>query len=118
MYINGGLYVAQPADEVAPPVQRTAVHSFADRPVPPDWFLPLVEQEFGDDANGEVLRMYAEAIKHGKVVAHPIWEFVAERTTRGRVVMLGDCAHTVTPNTARGAHTALLDAQALRGELL
>merc|ERR1711924_280794 len=32
--------------------------------------------------------------------------------------MGGDCAHMVTPNTARGAHTALLDARALREALL
>ena len=32
-------------------------------------------------------------------------------------VLLGDCAHLVTPNTARGSHTALLDAQALRTSL-
>ena len=36
---------------------------------------------------------------------------------KNRVVLLGDCAHLVTPNTARGGHTALLDAQALRTSL-
>jgi 2-polyprenyl-6-methoxyphenol hydroxylase-like FAD-dependent oxidoreductase len=117
VFVNGGLYVAQPEEEVAQPQTRTRVHGFANRATPPDWFLPLVAKVFGGDAGGDVVRMYRESVRVGKVVAHPIWEFQATQMVKNRVLLLGDCAHMATPNTARGGHTALLDAQALRSSL-
>ena len=96
VYVNGGLYVAMPEDEVTVPQLRTRVHGFANRAVPPDWFLPLVEQTFAEDAGGEVVRMYRESIRAGKVVAHPIWELEAPQMVKNRLVLLGDCAHLVT----------------------
>merc|ERR1719230_234573 len=79
--------------------------------------MPLVRQVFAEDAGGDVVAMYEAGLRAGKVAAHPIWEFQAPQTVKNRIVLVGDCAHLATPNTGRGAHTALLDAQALRSSL-
>ena len=54
-------------------------------------------------------------LEFGDIQPHPQHEFGAiERVHNGRVVLIGDAAHMASPRTAVGAHTAIMDALALR----
>jgi 2-polyprenyl-6-methoxyphenol hydroxylase-like FAD-dependent oxidoreductase len=49
----------------------------------------------------------------GSVFATPIAEYVPVRLTEGRMMLLGDAAHVVSPATGAGLVTGLEDAEAL-----
>ena len=76
----------------------------------PDWFLPLYKEKFGKQAGGQLLRVMEAAAAHGRITMLPQYEYRASEVTRGRLVLIGDAAHTASPRTAAGAHTAVLDA--------
>jgi 2-polyprenyl-6-methoxyphenol hydroxylase-like FAD-dependent oxidoreductase len=78
----------------------------------PAWFLTHMTKHFGD-VHG-VVPLIEHMMKDGEIKAHPQYEFGANQVHRGRVVLLGDAAHMASPRTAVGAHTAILDALALR----
>lgn len=81
--------------------------------VVPDWFLNHFETYF-DDVPG-LVDLIDCMIQNGEIRAHPQYEFGRiERVHRGRVILLGDAAHMASPRTAVGAHTAIMDALALR----
>lgn len=122
VYVNTCAYVAMPEDEVSKPQSRVnrMLHSTianATRTIMPKWFIPLMKQQF-DDKNAGIAQMYEILAQHGKFKPHPVWEFAAPNMFRKRLLLLGDSAHLASPNTGAGAHTALLDAQALRNAFL
>jgi len=76
----------------------------------PDWFMPLYKQHFGKQAGGQLFRVMEAAAAHGRITMLPQYEYKAKEVTRGRLLLMGDAAHTASPRTAAGAHTAVLDA--------
>lgn len=111
---NGGIFIAMPEDEVRRPDRGASRH--ASNPVSegtPEWFLPFVRRTFGRHAGGEIVRFFEAADRRGKITLQPQYEFAAEKTVKGRIVMVGDAAHMAHPRTAAGAHTAVLDAHGL-----
>ena len=79
----------------------------------PDWFLPLYKQHFGHLAGGQLIKVMEAAAQKGKIAMLPQYEFAAREVVNGRRVLVGDAAHTASPRTAAGAHTAVLDALGL-----
>jgi 2-polyprenyl-6-methoxyphenol hydroxylase-like FAD-dependent oxidoreductase len=104
---NCGVYMAMPEAEIEAPTRNRQVGT-AMRSVP-DWFVPFTHALFGT-RNGQ---FWDACARHGKVSPHPIWEFAADRVTRGRIALLGDAAHLASPRTGAGAYTAMVDAVAL-----
>ena len=65
-----------------------------------------------------LVQLVQSMIQHGEIKPHPQYEFGAtNRVHRDRVLLLGDAAHMSSPRKAVGAHTAILDALALRETL-
>jgi 2-polyprenyl-6-methoxyphenol hydroxylase-like FAD-dependent oxidoreductase len=79
----------------------------------PDWFASHMRQHFSHVPG--LVPLVDHMLAHGEMKPHPQYEFGAiDQVHRGRVVLLGDAAHMASPRTAVGAHTAILDALALR----
>jgi 2-polyprenyl-6-methoxyphenol hydroxylase-like FAD-dependent oxidoreductase len=57
------------------------------------------------------------AIRRLEFVGTPISEYYPTRLVRGRLALLGDAAHVVSPVTGAGFHNGLLDIQALVASL-
>ncbi|MCM8608639.1 MULTISPECIES: FAD-dependent monooxygenase [Lactiplantibacillus] len=55
------------------------------------------------------------AIEREYLVATPISEYVASKMSRGRVTIVGDAAHALTPMTGKGFNSSLDDAATLGG---
>lgn len=56
-------------------------------------------------------------IEQGTLIGTPIVEYASEWMAHGRLALLGDAAHAVTPATGRGLFYGLLDADALANAL-
>lgn len=107
----GGTSVACPESDVIKPEKGTNRHAGGMELQGPthDWFMPFFKEKFGRHAGGEVYRAMAAAAKYGKITPNPQYEFCASQIVKGRLVLVGDAAHTAVPRTAAGAHTAILD---------
>jgi 2-polyprenyl-6-methoxyphenol hydroxylase-like FAD-dependent oxidoreductase len=105
---NCGVYMAMPESEVEKPTKNRQVSSPNFKKTP-DWFLPFVDHLF----DKPTLKFWETAVQHGKVSAHPVWEFVTEKVVNNRVVLLGDAAHMASPRTGAGAYAAMVDAVVL-----
>jgi len=114
----GGVFVATPASEVVRPKEGASRHvgseEIAKAKQAPDWLLPLYRQKFGTQAGGELVRLFETFAAFGEVQGHPQYDYAADKVSAGRVILVGDAAHMASPRTAAGAHTAILDALALR----
>ncbi|CAB9529878.1 hydroxynicotinate 3-monooxygenase [Seminavis robusta] len=78
--------------------------------VVPDWFLEHMTQQFP-----HLVPLMEQMMQQGEIQPHPQYEFGnIDKVHKGRVLLLGDAAHMASPRTAVGAHTAILDALALR----
>ena len=53
------------------------------------------------------------ALEHRRVFATPVTEYFPERLHRGRLAIIGDAAHVVSPVTGEGFAAGILDAEAL-----
>lgn len=116
--LMGGVFIATPEDEVERPKDGASRHIGSEKeqlgsPVP-DWFLPFYRSKFGAHASGELARLFEAFATKGLIRAHPQYDYAADKVSSGRVVLVGDAAHMASPRTAAGAHTAVLDALALR----
>jgi 2-polyprenyl-6-methoxyphenol hydroxylase-like FAD-dependent oxidoreductase len=80
----------------------------------PDWFLPCIRKAFAGQGDGQVVKWLELAASKGKITEQPLFEFKADQVVKGRVVLIGDCAHMASPRTAAGAHTGILDAAGLQ----
>jgi 2-polyprenyl-6-methoxyphenol hydroxylase-like FAD-dependent oxidoreductase len=90
------------------------------------WAVVPTAEVPADDALGWLRRRLAgwhapipEVLRavEGPVLAHPLEELRPPRTWhRGRIALLGDAAHAMTPNLGQGAAQAFLDAVALAEE--
>ena len=79
----------------------------------PDWFLPHMRRHFGNVPG--LMTLMESIVQKGELKAHPQYEFGnIDRVHNGRILLLGDAAHMASPRTAVGAHTAIMDALALR----
>jgi 2-polyprenyl-6-methoxyphenol hydroxylase-like FAD-dependent oxidoreductase len=79
----------------------------------PDWFLPHMKKYFSHVPG--LIPLVEQIAQRGQLKPHPQYEFGnIEQVHNGRVMILGDAAHMASPRTAVGAHTAILDALALR----
>jgi 2-polyprenyl-6-methoxyphenol hydroxylase-like FAD-dependent oxidoreductase len=115
-WIMGGTSVACPESDVLKPEKGANRHAGGmelKTGTQDDWFLPFFEEKYSRHAGGEVCRAMAAAAKHGKITPNPQYEFCASRIVKGRLVLVGDAAHTAVPRTAAGAHTAILDGMGL-----
>ena len=81
----------------------------------PDWFLPHFQTHFAN-VPGLVPLIQAMMVR-GEITPHPQFEYGATTVRAGRLLLTGDAAHMASPRTAVGAHTAILDALALRAAL-
>lgn len=116
-----GIFVATPEKDVERSAPGTARHSDAQDEKKlnvakdaPAWFLPFVEAKFGRYAGGELFRLFKALVSNKTLTGRPMYDFGADAVSAGRIVMVGDAAHMASPRTAAGAHTAVLDAVALR----
>ncbi|MGH8680457.1 MAG: FAD-dependent monooxygenase [Burkholderiales bacterium] len=94
----------------------TTFNSPRDRAPPidsADDFRALFEQ-FGDE---RVRGVFAELQSADAIIATEIEELRLERWVQGRVALLGDAAHAMTPNIGQGAGMAMEDAAVLADEL-
>lgn len=116
-FIVCGVFIEQPEEEVEYLKPRSGdarqVVTQSKKAVP-QWWLQLYKQEFGHQAGGELVRLMEAVLQSGTLTCHPQYEHAAARVVRGRLVLVGDAAHMASPRTAAGAHTAVLDALALR----
>lgn len=117
--VIGGMFIATPAEEAYRPKAGANRHVGSDEqatnaPPVPDWFLPLYRQQFGAHADGALVRLFEAFARHGELKAHPQYDYAADKISAGRVILVGDAAHMASPRTAAGAHSAVLDAAALR----
>ena len=80
----------------------------------PDWIIPLMERDFGKIW----AKLWKITFEKGKVSPHPIWEYGADKVVNGKVVLIGDSAHMVTPRTGAGARTTMTDALQLTRYLI
>ena len=118
-----GVFIATPEVEARPPAAGTGRHAGSPEPDSdgsvssssvPSWFLPFVRLQFGSQADGELVRLFEAVAASGKLSAHPQYDYAADSVRAGRLLLVGDAAHMASPRTAVGAHTAILDALALR----
>lgn len=84
------------------------------------WGLESVEtlrQLFAGFTDARVRRVFAEVASIERVLCTDIEEVHPAGWVDGRVVLLGDSAHALTPNMGQGAGMAMEDAAVLAGEL-
>jgi len=105
---NCGVYMAMPESEVEKPTKNRQVSTQNFKQLP-DWFLPFIEHLF----DKPTLNFWETANQYGKVSAHPVWEFVAEKVVQNQILLLGDAAHMASPRTGAGAYSAMVDAVVL-----
>ena len=118
-----GTFVATPEDEISMywnkerdgKSRHKVQHTKKPPRSVPEWFLPHFETYFYDVPGLVPLVKYM--MERGEITPHPQYEFGADRVHNGRILILGDAAHMASPRTAVGAHTAILDALALRQAL-
>src|SRR5205807_2671071 len=72
---------------------------------------------FGELTDGRVQRAFGELTSTDGVVCTDIEEVRQAAWARGRVALLGDAAHALTPNMGQGAGMAMEDAAVLADEL-
>ena len=77
--------------------------------------LPAAFDEFSDS---RVRRAFGALASTDGVVCTDIEEVQRTSWARGRVALLGDAAHALTPNMGQGAGMAMEDAAVLAGELM
>ena len=85
------------------------------------WALESVDAlstSFGDFTDSRVRRAFGALTSTDSVVCTDIEEVQQTSWTRGRVALLGDAAHALTPNMGQGAGMAMEDAVVLAGELV
>jgi 2-polyprenyl-6-methoxyphenol hydroxylase-like FAD-dependent oxidoreductase len=110
-WIMGGTSIACPESEIKKPemgANRQAGGLEVDDATP-SWFLDFYREKFGHVEGGEICRAMEAAAKYGKITPNAQYEFAASSVVQGRIVLVGDAAHTAVPRTAMGAHTAILD---------
>jgi 2-polyprenyl-6-methoxyphenol hydroxylase-like FAD-dependent oxidoreductase len=79
----------------------------------PSWFLTHMTRQF--EHVPHLVSLVQQIVEQGELQPHPQYEFGnIDKVHKGRVLLLGDAAHMASPRTAVGAHTAILDALALR----
>ena len=111
-WIMGGTSIACPESDITQPEEGTNRHAGGmelETPGTPAWFLDFFRSEYGHIDGGELCRAMEAAAKFGKITPNPQYEFAAKQVVKGRIVLVGDAAHTAVPRTAAGAHTAVLD---------
>jgi len=84
------------------------------------WGLESVDAlwaSFGEFADSRVRRAFGELTSTESVVCTDIEEIQQATWTSGRVALLGDAAHALTPNMGQGAGMAMEDAVVLAEEL-
>jgi 2-polyprenyl-6-methoxyphenol hydroxylase-like FAD-dependent oxidoreductase len=85
------------------------------------WALESAEAlqaSFGQFADSRVRRAFGTLASTESVLCTDIEEVRQATWARGRVALLGDAAHALTPNMGQGAGMAMEDAAVLAGELV
>jgi 2-polyprenyl-6-methoxyphenol hydroxylase-like FAD-dependent oxidoreductase len=111
-----GTFVATPPEEAEAMRPQTSEgrHAPEGHHGEADWFIPFYRQQFGQHAGGELVRLFDAVKSKGQLRPRAQYEQAVDRVSAGCLLLLGDAAHMATPRTAAGAHTAILDALALR----
>ena len=123
-WIMGGTSIAAPESHVIKPDRESSTNrqvgddkttntSIGSSSETAPWFLDWYKTTFGLHAGGELYRAMEAAALYGKITPNPQYEFAAAEVRRGRIILVGDAAHTAVPRTAVGAHNAVLDGMAL-----
>eukprot|EP00523_Entomoneis_sp_CCMP467_P009688 CAMPEP_0168724724 /NCGR_PEP_ID=MMETSP0724-20121128/3782_1 /TAXON_ID=265536 /ORGANISM="Amphiprora sp., Strain CCMP467" /LENGTH=375 /DNA_ID=CAMNT_0008771479 /DNA_START=104 /DNA_END=1228 /DNA_ORIENTATION=+ len=118
-----GTFIATPEEEVSrywdkarDGVSRHGSHKKGEEntsTTSPEWFRQYFQRHFGQVPG--LVPLVDATIESGELKPHPQFEFGnIDTVCRGRIILLGDAAHMASPRTAVGAHTAILDALALR----
>jgi 2-polyprenyl-6-methoxyphenol hydroxylase-like FAD-dependent oxidoreductase len=104
-----GVVPLRPGEDGAPRVY-TFWTAYASPGAPP---LPFREVVARFSAFEGLARRVVDATREQHLVHHDLWETAAPSWGRGRVWLLGDAAHGMTPNQGQGAAMAIEDALAL-----
>jgi 2-polyprenyl-6-methoxyphenol hydroxylase-like FAD-dependent oxidoreductase len=112
------VYLASDRAFLMLPISASHVYCYADRsepqpvPDPPDGRLKRLRNTFRDFAE-PVGTLLAELNTPNEVHFSAIEDVVLDHWSRGRVVLIGDAAHAMSPNMACGAALAFEDALVL-----
>ncbi len=80
-------------------------------------FLSLPDEEFLEEVRQRMGRRVGRIFKLGKRRAYPVRSVMADQQLTGRVLLLGNAAHTIHPNGAQGFNLCLRDVACLAEKL-
>ena len=80
-------------------------------------YLSLPDDEFLEEVRQRMGRRVGRIFKLGKRRAYPVRSVMADQQLSGRVLLLGNAAHTIHPNGAQGFNLCLRDVACLAEKL-
>lgn len=76
-------------------------------------YMAMAEEDFLEEVTRRLGKRLGKLYKLGKRRAYPMKSVLAEQQSRGRVLLLGNSAHTIHPNGAQGFNLCLRDVAGL-----
>ena len=80
-------------------------------------YLALSDEDFLDEVRQRMGRRIGQVFRLGKRRAYPVKSVMADQQLIGRVLLLGNAAHTIHPNGAQGFNLCLRDVACLAEKL-
>jgi len=94
-------------------VKGSRVHHSLNAPIIPETTLVELSAQAADRWPQPWLAATLESIKTRNITGIPVCEYVPDQLVNGRIAIVGDAAHVLTPLTASGFNNSLQDAATL-----
>lgn len=104
-------------------ISQTDAYIFTTQPTPdqyldPDVDLAAMMREILAPLEGDMAAIRDQIVDSNQIIRRPVWGLIVDTPWhRGRVVLIGDAAHTCAPGMVSGATLAIEDAVVLAEEL-